>query len=709
MFNLLAFTAAILLAGCNAPVGDAVQITGKDSYKLTVLGDLHFDAPEYHVSEPGSENQRRERLRNLSQWQGKSQELLAAAEKTVGKESEFVIQLGDITQGDCENAEIQGVSFRGIYVILKKIFNNKKIFSLNGNHDARGKNDATEADDRYFVPLLKKELGNNVEMDGTNYAVKYGKDLYIFYDYTKNSSGAFAKKMIENNTDARHIFFLTHLPLFPCSGGNPGWIVKEFEELLPLFAKHGVIVLCAHTHMYGHIVYKNKDGVVPQLTVNSMGINWAPGTKMTQTLKSFDEWKKKIHPRYYTREDAVKLLPNIAKFKNSDFIEYSRYTATPSGFVALEVTDTKVTAQLYTDKTGKPVHTVVLKDNSKKKSDNSMNDLTDYQVTVLGDTHYDDIKYHASKPEKPYQIEEQERNIRMWANGDSDAMLAAASSLTSDSTPFVIQTGDISQGDCDSVEDQQKMISDAFDKISSHFGGKKVFSVIGNHDIRFRSPAKTDISTAEKVFVPAQEKQLGKKSRSGNYTVRHGKDLFIFFGAYSTSDRAAYDFVSSALNQNKDARHVFYITHVPLLAWSYTHPTPGHDKIVPLLLSRNAIILSGHTHRSSLLTLTKGDKKLTQFVVSSIGADWKKDTVWEKSFDNVDKFMQSKKESIRKRDSVIKRMAELKKYKITTADVYSQKSGFAVLKVKGDTVSADLYLDDSRNPVQTFVLKGNNK
>ena len=358
----LSFAAAALLAGCAIPVGEAVKMEGKDNYKLTVLGDLHFDAPEYHIAEPGSENQRRERNRNLSQWQGKSQEVLAAAAKTVGKDSDFVIQLGDITQGDCDNAEIQGVAFRGVYTELRKHFRGKKIFSLNGNHDARGMNDAPEADDLHFVPLLKKELGQDVEMDGTNYAIKYGRDLYIFYDYTKRSSGAFAKKMIESNTDARHIFFLTHLPLFPCSGGNPGWIVKEAKELVPLFAKHNVIVLCAHTHMYGYIVYKNKDGVIPQLTVNSMGINWAPGTKLTQTLTSFDEWKKKIRPIYYTREDAVKLLPNIEYFKNSDFIEYSRYTATPSGFVALEITDTRVTAKLYTDTTGKPVKTVILKE-----------------------------------------------------------------------------------------------------------------------------------------------------------------------------------------------------------------------------------------------------------------------------------------------------------------------------------------------------------
>ena len=74
---------SVLLAGCAIPVGEAVKMEGKDNYKLTVLGDLHFDAPEYHIAEPGSENQRRERNRNLKQWQGKSQEVLAAAAKTL--------------------------------------------------------------------------------------------------------------------------------------------------------------------------------------------------------------------------------------------------------------------------------------------------------------------------------------------------------------------------------------------------------------------------------------------------------------------------------------------------------------------------------------------------------------------------------------------------------------------------------------------------
>ena len=331
-----------------------------------------------------------------------------------------------------------------------------------------------------------------------------------------------------------------------------------------------------------------------------------------------------------------------------------------------------------------------------------------YQVTVLGDTHFDAGHYHASKPVNEYQKLERERNISMWENGASAAVLRAAAAKTTADVPFVIQAGDLTQGDCDDAAAQGQMVNDGFKTVKSFFKGKKLLTVQGNHDVRLAS-GKCEMSMGAKAFFPALEREVGKPLNNGNYFVRHGRDLYIFFAAFKITDKEAVDFVSGALDQNKDARHVFYITHVPLLAWSYTQPLPGCDKIVSLLLSRNAVILCGHTHRSSILTIAKDGKKLTQFVVSSIGSDWKNTLPFEVSFDTVDKYMMSKKESYRKRETVIKRLAELKKYPITLSEVYSIKSGFAILNVKEDTVAAELYLDDSGKPVKTFILKGNNK
>ena len=55
--------AVILLSGCTTPVADAVKIDGENNYTLTVIGDTHFDGPEYHISEPQSENGKKERRR----------------------------------------------------------------------------------------------------------------------------------------------------------------------------------------------------------------------------------------------------------------------------------------------------------------------------------------------------------------------------------------------------------------------------------------------------------------------------------------------------------------------------------------------------------------------------------------------------------------------------------------------------------------------
>ena len=363
--NLLFTSVIILLAGCasTTPMCEAVKMSGKPEYQVTVLGDIHYDGPQYHESEPLSANGKRERLRNFAQWRdGRSVKVLLSAADNSKNTAPFIIQLGDLTQGDCDNSTLQGAMYRGAFDVLHRIFPDKKIFALRGNHDGRRKIMFNDCVRNHFVPLLKKELGDdNIQMQGTNYAVRYGKDLYIFYDYNEKTQGDFTRRMIESNPDARHIFFLTHLPIFPCSTGNPGWIVPQFRELIPLLAKHKAIVLCAHTHFWGTFVYKCDEGTLPQLIVSSMGNNWEPGAPMKKRYSSYDEWKRNIRQKYYDDPNCKWSIDNLKFFKNSDFIHYQSYLANPSGFVKLEVTDSKVTAHIFTDSTGKSVKSVILK------------------------------------------------------------------------------------------------------------------------------------------------------------------------------------------------------------------------------------------------------------------------------------------------------------------------------------------------------------
>lgn len=355
-FNaLLSAIFLVLLTGCTA------QTVCADRYQVMVLGDIHYDGNKYHTSAAKSERLIAKRAKNINQWNGNSQALLAAAAKASADTAPFVIQLGDIINGDCETVELQSDAMKEAFSVVKGYFGNKKLFSVCGNHEYWGPQGSKEAIDKVFVPLLQKELGNHEKLSGTNYAVRHGKDLYIFYDCRKNGGSEFTRKTLEANADARHVFFLTHLPMFPCSKGNPGWVVWEFKELIPLLAKHKAIVLCAHSHFWGHHVYKTGNDKLIQFMISSIGYYWFPGTPMQKYFSSFTEWKKNINPKYFTKANQWS-VDNLNFFKNEDFIHYESWKATPSGFVKIEVDGNRVLGHIYTDKSGKPVKTLVLKD-----------------------------------------------------------------------------------------------------------------------------------------------------------------------------------------------------------------------------------------------------------------------------------------------------------------------------------------------------------
>ncbi|MBQ7394985.1 MAG: metallophosphoesterase [Lentisphaeria bacterium] len=359
------FTAIlILLSGCaicgkTSPDAHstAAKSDGRDNYQVTFIGDMHYDGPQYHIEPKTPAGARL----HYGQWQsGVSQQLLAEAAKQ-SKDASFVVQLGDMINGDCDNAEKQSEALRDAYLMLKKFFPGKKVFFVEGNHDHRGKLDAAQAPDRVMLPLMIKELGDDAQMDGLNYSIRHGKDLFIFYDYRKETSGNFVKKAISSNGDARHIFFLTHLPMYPCSIGNPGWVVPHFRELIPLLAEKKAIVINAHTHSMNYIVYKCDAGVLPQLTVTSMGREWFPGTPLNVRCNSFAEWKKGVKPLYFTNPKYKKSIEKLNFFKNADFVTYRVGQLAPSGFVKLEIKGSQVSAHIFTDNSGKPAETIILK------------------------------------------------------------------------------------------------------------------------------------------------------------------------------------------------------------------------------------------------------------------------------------------------------------------------------------------------------------
>ena len=102
-------------AGAFAALGAGCSFLRRtdSSYSVLVLGDVHFDAPEigvYHAHykpKPGSVGAKIFPLRmkrEHNQWSGLMQGLAAAARRDVRHDTRFVLQLGDLIQGNCAKA-----------------------------------------------------------------------------------------------------------------------------------------------------------------------------------------------------------------------------------------------------------------------------------------------------------------------------------------------------------------------------------------------------------------------------------------------------------------------------------------------------------------------------------------------------------------------------------------------------------------------------
>ena len=98
-------------------LGRATSAFARDesSYSAVILGDTHYDAPDpekYHAGytdpNPTREaNHRKEFKRNADMWDSRCPSLVKRAARLVGEDTRFVLQMGDLIQGDTATAAIR--------------------------------------------------------------------------------------------------------------------------------------------------------------------------------------------------------------------------------------------------------------------------------------------------------------------------------------------------------------------------------------------------------------------------------------------------------------------------------------------------------------------------------------------------------------------------------------------------------------------------
>ena len=248
-----------------------------------------------------------------------------------------------------------------------------------------------------------------------------------------------------------------------------------------------------------------------------------------------------------------------------------------------------------------------------------------YKIIWLGDLHYDSKTVHEAKYFENMDIKKNKttkRNLYSWEGEEAPAkkMLAAANEAAK-GTAFAFQVGDFAQGHAGS-EAMATMMNKELLEICKKYITVPFLLTPGNHDYAGKGAAKALKAT----LLPYLNNELKADPplTSFNFTRKQGGDLFIFWD----SNRPDTPWLQKILDENKEARHVFVCTHIPILPVShgkvdwipFAKPEEKEKRVelLNLLCSRNVIVLCGHIHEQTILDFANEKGRITQVTAYSV-------------------------------------------------------------------------------------------
>ena len=262
----------------------------EDRYSVVILGDTHYDVmdPEvYHAGytdpNPTREaNHRKEFVRNGEMWTQRCPSMVRRAACLVDEDTRFVLQMGDLVQGDTATAQIHTRFLDDALTLFKTdLAPDLPFVTVAGNHDLRGNDDNVirQAYNDYMPARMSRELG--LEIMDSNFLFHSGPDAYIVINFVQTSLEKI-EKMFADSRDARHTFVVVHCPVFPYDHAKYWWWIlfgdredsraEERRAVRRLLASRNAIVLCGHTHKTELMDWYGDGGRITQMTMSSV---WA--------------------------------------------------------------------------------------------------------------------------------------------------------------------------------------------------------------------------------------------------------------------------------------------------------------------------------------------------------------------------------------------------------------------------------------------------
>ena len=343
-----------------------------------------------------------------------------------------------------------------------------------------------------------------------------------------------------------------------------------------------------------------------------------------------------------------------------------------------------------------------------------------YAVAVLGDTHYDaepESVYHAHYDESnkwaKVQHEEFRRNGEMWRTRCPQMLASSAALAHGADTRFILQLGDIIQGDCDDVPTHKKMLDDCIRLLRKPYpAGLPFLTVVGNHDFRGKGARAAYFEFAEPFMAREIARLTGRETvaKYPAFSFRVGPDLWVF----CDFEMKSLDPISELVESGSDARHVFLVTHGPFTTFPYGQSfrwrlggrascEASRPRLYEVLSRRHAIVLSGHTHTTNFY---RHENRFGGFTECTVNSVWSKPEL--ATAKPVAEGAEGYRISVKKGFSSEK-MADYQRevdfFKPGVKDsFFNLGAGHYRLDVSDETVTMDFYPGAARTPARRFRL-----
>ena len=346
-----------------------------------------------------------------------------------------------------------------------------------------------------------------------------------------------------------------------------------------------------------------------------------------------------------------------------------------------------------------------------------------YNVAVLGDTHYDtapETVYHAHYDESnihaKVQHAEFRRNGEMWRERCPRLLASSAALAHKSETAFILQLGDIIQGDCDHIPTHQKMLDDCIKMLKKPYPDNMPFlTVVGNHDFRGKGAKKAYFDFAHPFMTKEIEMLTGKKlEKPVEYPIvsfRKGPDLWIF----CDFEKANLNKICNIIDADDAARHVFIVTHGPFTTYANTksyrwrlgggvRALKSRQRLFDTLSKRRGIVLSGHTHSTTYYRFENSLGSFCEFTGNSVWTERSPLTATPNS-STPEQYIPAERflKMVRNKEDF---HSEINFFKPSLKEYYETRAaGHYRLKVAENSVEMEFYLCDSRIPDRVFKLK----